>query len=251
MKWYTVFNSRTKETDYRNIAPLPKMSDPAAKAFRRQRLDAQNGNIDGAVHVTVTPEDVLILRIVLTDRTDVYGRTIRCAEGLYGTSEDIRREWSEIVSLAAGLWQQEENWYDRIVHGEDIHLLKPEDAVHLLQASPEDITAAGIDDLIQFTDTIGSFTVDKAGAHRAQPSSFRGRRQWNPVQAKHRYKILCRVAKAEKQIWLEGVDCDSGRCLVQSTRMQQTKSGYSIGKLERSAEAIRSYMDGYGWRETK
>ena len=251
MKWYTVFNSRTKETDYRNIAPLPKMSDPAAKAFRRQRLDAQNGNIDGAVHVMVTPEDVLILRIVLTDRTDVYGRTIRCAEGLYGVAEDIRREWQEIVSLAAGLWQQEDNWYDRIVHGEDIHLLKPEDAVQLLQVSQEDAPVTGMDDLIQFTDTIGSFTIDETGVHRNHPAAFYGRRQWNPVQAKHKYKILCRIAKAEKQTWLEGIDCDNGRCLVQSAKIQQTKSGYSIGKLERSAEAIRSYMDGYGWRETK
>lgn len=71
------------------------------------------------------------------------------------------------------------------------------------------------------------------------------------MQAKHKYKILCRIAKAEKQTWLEGIDCDNGRCLVQSAKIQQTKSGYSIGKLERSAEAIRSYMDGYGWRETK
>ena len=64
-------------------------------------------------------------------------------------------------------------------------------------------------------------------------------------------EMLCRIAKAEKQTWLEGIDCDNGRCLVQSAKIQQTKSGYSIGKLERSAEAIRSYMDGYGWRETK
>lgn len=251
MKWYTVFNSRTKETDYRNIAPLPKMSDPAAKAFRRQRLDAQNGNIDGVVHVTTTPEDVLILRIVLTDKTDVYGRTIRCAEGLYGVAEDIRREWQEIVSLAAGLWQQEDNWYDRIVHGEDIHLLKPEDAVQLLQVSREEAPVTGMDDLIQFTDTIDSFTIDETGVHRNHPAAFHGRRQWNPVQAKHKYKILCRIAKAEKQTWLEGIDCDNGRCLVQSAKIQQTRSGYSIGKLERSAEAIRDYMDGYGWRETK
>lgn len=251
MKWYTVFNSRTKETDYCNIAPLPKMSDLAAKAFRQQRLNAQNGNIDGAVHVTVTPEDVLILRIVLTDQTDVYGRTIRCAEGLYGTSEDIRREWSDIVLLAAGLWQQEDNWYSRIIDGENIYTLKPEDAVNLLQMAPEKVTVAGIDDLIQCTDTISSFTIDWDGVHRMQSSSFCGRRQWEPIQTKHRYKILFHVSKAQKQAWLEGIDCDSGWILVQSIRMQQTKSGYSIGKLERSAEAIRNYMEGYGWRETK
>lgn len=251
MKWYTVFNSRTRKTDYRNIAPLPKMSDSVAKSFRQQRLDAQNGDIDGTVHVTVTPEDVLILRIVLTDQTDVYGRNIRCAEGLYGTSTDIRRDWSEIIALSAGLWQKKDNWYARIVDGEEIHLLQPEEAVELLQISSEAATVDGIDDLIQFTDTIGSFIIDKTGIHHNQASDFHGRIQWNPVQAKHKYKILCRIEKTEKQAWLEGVDCDTNRCMVQSTKIQPTKSGYAIKKLERSAEAIRNYMDGYGWREVK
>lgn len=251
MKWYTVFNSRTKEKDYCNIAPLPKMSDPVAKAFREQRLDAQNGQIDGAVHVTITPEDVLILRIVLTDQLDVYGRTIRCAEGLYGTSDDIRREWPDIVLLAAGLWQQQDNWYTRIIDGENIHVLKPEDAVALMQIAPEDLTISGISDFIQFTDALCSFTIDQTGVHFAQSTSFCGRRQWTPIQKKHRYKIEFRVSKAEKQAWLEGIDYDSGCILVQSMAVKQAKSGYSIGKLERSAEAIRIYMNRYGWREVK
>lgn len=251
MKWYTVFNSRTRKTDYRNIAPLPKMSDSVAKSFRQQRLDAQNGDIDGTVHVTVTPEDVLILRIVLTDQTDVYGRNIRCAEGLYGTSTDIRRDWSEIIALSAGLWQKQDNWHTRIVDGEEIHSLPPEEAVALLQMSSETATVDGIDDLIQFTDTIGSFVIDETGIHRNQVSDFHGRIQWNPVQTKHKYKILCRIEKTEKQTWLEGVDCDTNRCMVQSTKIQLTKSGYSVRKLEWCAQAIRNYMDGYGWREVK
>lgn len=254
MKWYTVFNSRTKFSDYRNIAPLPKMSDPAAKAFRNQRLQAQNGNIDDAVHVTVTPVDVLIFHIVLTDAKDQYGRNIRCAEGLYGVTDDIRREWDDVVALAVGLWNQKGNWYTRVVKEETVSVLKPEEAVQLILASPEKVIQGNRlpNDLIHFTDAIGSFTIDADGIHKGDHEVFLGRTQWYPTQGKQQYRIICYIAKTEKEAWLEAVDCDGNRdCLVQSMKIPQTRYGFSTAKLEQAAESIREYMSSYGWREAK
>lgn len=254
MKWYTVFNSRTKFSDYRNIAPLPKMSDPAAKAFRNQRLQAQNGNIDGAVHVTVTPVDVLIFRIVLTDVKDQYGRNIRCAEGLYGVTDDIRREWEDVVALAVGLWNQNGSWYTKVIQEETVSVLNPEEAVKLILASPEKAIQGDRlpNDLIRFNDVIESFTIDADGIHKGSHEGFHGRIQWYPVQGKQQYRIICHIVKAEKEAWLEAVDCNGNQdSLVQSAKIQQTRYGFSTAKLEQAAESIREYMNSYGWREVK
>ena len=110
MKWYTVFNSRTKFSDYRNMAPLPQMSEQAMQCFRQKRLEAQNGSIHPAVYAVVTAKDVLLFRILLTGQQDQYGRDIRCAEGLYGSCADMRREWETVVTLATGLWNKPDSW---------------------------------------------------------------------------------------------------------------------------------------------
>lgn len=254
MKWYTVFNSRTKFSDYRNLAPLPQMSDPAAKSFRNQRLQAQNGKIDGAVHVTVTPADVLIFHIVLTGEQDQYGRDIRCAEGLYGVTDDIRREWADVVALACGLWNQTECWYASLVDGEEVSICKPEQAVERILAAPEKVIQGSVqpEDLIDFTDAIQSFTIDTNGIHTKDTAPFQGRMQWHPMQKDQKYKILCHVEKPKKEAWLEAVDCGGNQdCLVRSEKIQQTRYGFSVSKLERAAQSIRDYMDGYGWREAK
>ena len=77
MKWYTVFNSRTKFSDYRNMAPLPQMSEQAMQCFRQKRLEAQNGSINPTVYAVVTAKDVLKApRNMLVAKADLEEETV-------------------------------------------------------------------------------------------------------------------------------------------------------------------------------
>ena len=162
MKWYTVFNSRTKFSDYRNIAPLPQMSEQAMQCFRQKRLEAQNGKINHTVYVVATAKDVLLFRILLTGKQDQYGRDIRCAEGLYGSCTDIRREWQHVVALAAGLWNKADSWYTQMIQEENISVLSSEQAVQsLLDSVPKSLPGkVSLRDMTVKSDTIRSFTIE-------------------------------------------------------------------------------------------
>lgn len=254
MKWYTVFNSRTKFSDYRNIAPLPQMSEQAMQCFRQKRLEAQNGTINQTVYVVVTAKDVLMFRILLTGKQDQYGRDIRCAEGLYGACADVRREWETVVALAAGLWNKPDSWYTQVVQEETIAMLTPEQAVQSLTDSiPASMPGAvSLDDITAKSDTICSFTIEQDGIRLTQPLAYHGREVWTPTQRKQEYKIICHIEKADKQAWMEAVDCKHGRqSMVRSECIAMTQSGYPVKKMQQAAQTLRKYMDEQGWREAK
>lgn len=253
MKWYTVFNSRTKFSDYRNIMPLPEMPEGILESYRNQRLAAQNGIIDNSVHVTVSDKQVLILRISLTKESDQYGRRIRCAEGLYGVSEDLRREWSSIVDFAVRLWSKDGTWYDTVIRGEEITTLKPQTAQKMLMnTKPREIEGdLSLDALLNYMDTICSFVINDDGIAAEIPENFVGRSIWSPANGNNTYQLICFLSKEDKKAWIEAVDSNNyeGHCVVRSETIEETKRGFCIDELENAAETVREYLDQYGWRE--
>lgn len=254
MKWYTVFNSRTKFSDYRNIAPLPQMSEQAMQCFRQKRLEAQNGKINDTVYVVVTAKDVLMFRILLTGKQDQYGREIRCAEGLYGSCTDIRRDWQTVVDLAAGLWNKTDSWYTQVIQEETVAMLTSEQAVQsLLDSVPKYLPGkVSLRDMTGKSDTIRSFTIEQDGVHLEQPLTYHGREIWNSAQRQQEYKIICHIEKEHKQAWLEAIDCKHGKqSMVRSETIAMTQSGYPVKKMQQAAQTLREYMDEQGWREAK
>lgn len=254
MKWYTVFNSRTKFSDYRNIAPLPQMSEQAMQCFRQKRLEAQNGKINHTVYVVATAKDVLLFRILLTGKQDQYGRDIRCAEGLYGSCTDIRREWQHVVALAAGLWNKADSWYTQMIQEENISVLSSEQAVQsLLDSVPKSLPGkVSLRDMTVKSDTIRSFTIEQDGIHLEHPLTYHGREIWNSTQRQQEYKIICHIEKAEKLAWMEAIDCKHDRqSMVRSETIAMTKSGYPVKKMQQAAQTLREYMNEQGWREAK
>lgn len=253
MKWYTVFNSRTKFSDYRNIMPLPEMPEGILEAYRNQRLAAQNGIIDNSVHVTACDKQVLILSIRLTEEADQYGRRIRCAEGLYGVSEDLRREWEEVIDLAVRLWSKDGTWYNRVIQGEEITALKPERAQQLLRNTEQKKIGGALspDALLNYMDTICSFVINDDGIAAEIPENFAGRSIWSPANGNNTYCLRCFLSRVDKKAWIEAVDGNNHeeRCVVRSEAIEETGRGFRIDALEDAAETIRAYLNQYGWRE--
>lgn len=224
------------------------------QCFRQKRLEAQNGTINQTVYVVVTAKDVLMFRILLTGKQDQYGRDIRCAEGLYGSCADIRREWETVAALAAGLWNKPDSWYAQVVQEETITMLTPEQAVQLLLESiPKSLPGEiSLRDLTAKSDEIRSFTIKQDGIQLSRPLTHHGRETWKPAHRQQEYKIICHIDKTGKRAWMEAVDCKYGRQrMVQSECIAMTQSGYPIKKMQQAAQTLREYMDEQGWREAK
>lgn len=252
MKWYTVFNSRTKFSDYRNMAPLPQMSEQAMQCFRQKRLEAQNGSIHPTVYAVVTAKDVLLFRILLTGQQDQYGRDIRCAEGLYGSCDDMRREWETVVTLATGLWNKPDSWYTQVVQDEHVAMLTPEQAIQSVMNFVPDTLSGTVSprDMIAKSDTICCFTIGQNGIQLTQPLTYHGRTVWQPAQKQQEYKIICHIEKTERQAWMEAVDCKHGKqSMVRSEYIAMTQNGYPVKKMQQAAQTLRDYMEEQGWRE--
>lgn len=252
MKWYTVFNSRTKFSDYRNMAPLPQMSEQAMQCFRQKRLEAQNGSINPTVYAVVTAKDVLLFRILLTGQQDQYGRDIRCAEGLYGSCADMRREWENVVTLATGLWNKPDSWYTQVVQDEHVAMLTPEQAIQSVMDFVPDTLPGTVSprDMIAKSDAICCFTIGQNGIQLTQSLTYHGRTVWQPTQKQQEYKIICHIEKTERQAWMEAVDCKHGKqSMVRSEYIAMTQNGYPVKKMQQAAQTLRDYMEEQGWRE--
>ena len=131
-------------------------------------------------------------------------------------------------------------------------MLTPEQAIQSVMNFVPDTLSGTVSprDMIAKSDTICCFTIGQNGIQPTQPLTYHGRTVWQPTQKQQEYKIICHIEKAERQAWMEAVDCKHGKqSMVRSEYIAMTQNGYPVKKMQQAAQTLRDYMEEQGWRE--
>lgn len=241
--------SRTAQTDYRYLFPLPPQCSEAVQTFLQTRIsDMQSGQADGTVHFFLSETDAVLVRAVNSKNRDLYGRPILSLEGLYCPAEDVRPFWLCLPRLVPGFWFAT-SMYTLLVQGETTVSLP---VVRLLDAcaqhSPKHAQFKAMQQDISTADMPASFTFDADGLHfSTQPPAY-GRKRWSPQESRS-CDICVIFNRKTKTAHLEAVSGGSvPYTIVQSADVARESNGWSFSALEQSAAAVEAELDRRGWQ---